>query len=120
VTTEHEFKITYRGAEVPEWVMGSDDGDHQGYNNDHVRKAFMVGVDAALGAQAEKASPGKTTPALREWIDRDGDSVWELEPGVVSYSLDRHDTLSLDEVERRYGPLIAVRSVPVTEHPEGK
>jgi hypothetical protein len=50
-----------------------------------------------------------TEPALPEWIDRDGARICEIEPGVVVYaSLPGGITfplLSLDVVERRFGPL---------------
>jgi hypothetical protein len=108
VTTEHEFKTTYRGVDVPAWIADTS-GDHQGYNGEGGREAFTNGVDAVLGAQAEKGNHQETTPALREWIDRDGALISEVEPGVVVYASGRANItfplLSLDSVERRFGPL---------------
>jgi hypothetical protein len=103
VTTEHEFKTTYRGVDVPAWIADAN-GDHAGYNGDGIHEAFRAGVDAALGATAaEKAPHQATKPALRTWVDRDGDTAFEVEPGFVVYG--EGNPRLLTEVAQRHGPL---------------
>lgn len=121
--SEHEFVTTYRGVEVPPWVLRMSDEDFA--------TAFRQGVDGVLDAKPTSTIlVGESVPCSfresdfvgRVFLDDSGDEWHEQSPDAFDCSWDdwchSGDLVGVNEIElRRRYPNLAQVDKPATRRP---